>query len=77
MAETNDIDQMIAIARCMRNGIYVEPVAQTTGKRPPCKIQVTKAGVTKMGEKTYRQDNGELNDKIIELYTHYAKQLKK
>ena len=65
MAETNNIDQMIAIAKCMRSGIYVEPVAQTTGKRPPCKIQVTKAGVTKTRRKDLqtgqrrikRQDN--------------------
>jgi hypothetical protein len=76
MAETNNIDQMIAIAKCMRSGIYVEPVAQSSGRYPKCKIQVTKADKVTLGQQTYDQRNGELNDKIIELYTHYAKQLK-
>ena len=75
MAETNDIDQMIAIAKCMRNGIYVEPVAQSAGRYPKCKIQVTKADKVTLGKQTYDQKNGELNKKIVELYTHYAKQL--
>ena len=69
------VNDMVSISRCLKAGIKVEAVPQQQGGVGKCKIQVTVDGKTKLGEQLYAQKGGELNDKIIALYNHYAKQL--
>lgn len=71
-----DHSQMISMSKCINRGIKVEAVPQSSGRFPKCKIQVTRNGETKIGERLYNQKGGELNEQIELIYKHYASQLK-
>lgn len=76
MPLTKEMEDILAMSKCLKNGIKVEAVPQEQVRFGKCKIQVTKNGKARIGEHLYSQKNGELNEQIIKLYNHYAKQLK-
>ncbi len=76
MPISKEMQDILDMSKCLKNGIKVEAVPQEQVRFGKCKIQVTRNGVTKLGDHLYSQKNGELNEQIIKLYNHYAKQLK-
>ncbi len=81
MAITNDLENILAMALCLKRGIKIEAVPQEQGRYGKCKLQVTRNGETVLGDRLYSQKKekgkqSELNEQILLMYRHYAKQIK-
>ena len=49
MAITNELDDMLAMSKCLKKGIKIEAVPQEQGRYGKCKLQVTRNGETVLG----------------------------
>ncbi len=81
MAITNELDDMLAMSKCLKKGIKIEAVPQEQGRYGKCKLQVTRNGETVLGDRLYSQKKergkqSELNEQILLMYRHYANQIK-
>jgi putative hemolysin len=81
MAITNELDDMLAMSKCLKKGIKIEAVPQEQGRYGKCKLQVTRNGDTVLGDRLYSQKKekgkqSELNEQILLMYRHYANQIK-
>ena len=62
MAITNDLENILAMALCLKKGIKIEAVPQEQGRYGKCKLQVTRNGETVLGDRLYSQNAKQIKE---------------